>query len=244
MEESTREDANSYEAKNFRWSKIPPRVWRARRENVILRLPGCKGQAQNKNTPHDAFSLFISENMFNIILYHANQKMQEYLMNFDVSRQQLNLMHEATLDEIRAVIGLVIYGGVLESPHENLKSLYKMDGTERLIFPPVMGKNRFRFLLPMTRFDDKATRALRRLNDKLAAFRKISDMFVEICKSMYLVDTVFCIDEQLLPFRGRCAFRQYMPKKTKQLWNKNLDDVRLCNKIYDECKSMLRKRKQ
>ena len=72
MEESTREDANSYEAKNFRWSKIPPRVGRARRENIILRLPGCKGQARNANTPPDAFSLFISENMLNIILYHNN----------------------------------------------------------------------------------------------------------------------------------------------------------------------------
>ena len=45
MEESTHEDANIYEAKNFRWSKIPPRVGRVRRENIILRLPGCKGQA-------------------------------------------------------------------------------------------------------------------------------------------------------------------------------------------------------
>ena len=45
-------------------------------------------------------------------------------------------------------------------------------------------------------------------------------MLVETCKSMYLVGTAVCIDEQLLPFRGRCAFWQYMTKKSKQLWNK------------------------
>ena len=140
MEESTHEDANSYEAKNFRWSKIPPRVGRARRENIILRLPGCKGQARNASFPHDAFSLFISENMLNIILYHTNQKIQEYLKNFDGSRQQLNLMHEATLDEICAVIGFVICGGVFESSHGNLEHL---DGTGRSIFPAVMGKKSF-----------------------------------------------------------------------------------------------------
>ena len=63
MEESTHEDANSYEAKNFRWSKIPPRVGRARGKNIILRLPGCKSQARITNSTHDAFSVLISENM-------------------------------------------------------------------------------------------------------------------------------------------------------------------------------------
>ena len=76
-----------------------------------------------------------------------------------------------------------------------------------------MEKNRFRFLLSMMRFDDKATRAGRHLHDKLAAFRKMWDKFVKICKLMYLVGTAVCIDEQLLPFGERCAFRQYMPKK-------------------------------
>ena len=76
-----------------------------------------------------------------------------------------------------------------------------------------MGKNRLRFLLSMMRFDDKAPRAERRLNDKLAAFHKIWDMFVEAFKTMYLVGASVCIDEQLLPFRGRCPFWKYMPNK-------------------------------
>ena len=59
--ESPDEDADIYEAKNFRWSKMPPRVGRACRENILVRLPGCKSQARNANTPHDAFSLFIRE---------------------------------------------------------------------------------------------------------------------------------------------------------------------------------------
>ena len=86
--------------------------------------------------------------MLNIILYHTNQKIQERLMNFDGSRQQLNMIHEATLDEIRTVIGLVIYKGVFESSHEILESLYKMDGTGRLIFRAVMEKIVFGFYYP------------------------------------------------------------------------------------------------
>jgi len=91
------------------------------------------------------------------------------------------------MDELGAAIGLLIYGGVFESSHEHIEPLYKMDGTGRLIFPVAMAKNRFRFLLSMIRFDDKATRTERRLEDKMAAFLKIWDMFIGLCKSLYLV---------------------------------------------------------
>jgi len=37
----------------------------------------------------------------------------------------------------RTVIGLLIYGGVYESSHEHIESMYKMDGTRRLVFPAV-----------------------------------------------------------------------------------------------------------
>jgi len=38
-------------------------------------------------------------------------------------------------------------------------------------------------------------------------------MFIGLCKSLYLVGSAVCIVEKLLPFRGRCGFRQYMPEK-------------------------------
>jgi hypothetical protein len=76
-----------------------------------------------------------------------------------------------------------------------------------------MAKNLFQFLLSVIRYDDKTTRTERRLEDKMAAFRGIWDMFIGLCKSLYLVGSAVCIDEQLLTFRGRSGFWQYMPKK-------------------------------
>jgi hypothetical protein len=51
------------------------------------------------------------------------------------------------------------------------------------------------------------------LEEKMVAFREIWDMFIGLCKSLHLVGSAVCIDEQLPPFRGRRGFRQYMPKK-------------------------------
>jgi len=54
-----------------------------------------------------------------------------------------------------------------------------------------------RLLLPTIRFDDKATRTERRLENKMAEFREIWDKFIGLCKSLYLVGSAVCIDEQL-----------------------------------------------
>jgi hypothetical protein len=55
------------------WSRKPPKVAQARRQNIIVRLPGCVDEAKNANAPH-AFALFISDDILNIILTHTNQK--------------------------------------------------------------------------------------------------------------------------------------------------------------------------
>jgi len=41
------------------------------------------------------------------------------------------------LDELPTLIGLLVYGGIFESSHIPKESLYKMDGTGRLVFPAV-----------------------------------------------------------------------------------------------------------
>jgi len=70
-----------------------------------------------------------------------------------------------------------------------------------------------RLLLSVIRFDDRATRTERRLEDKMAAFRENWDKFIGLCKSLYLVGSAVYVIEQLLSFRGRSGFRQCMPTK-------------------------------
>jgi hypothetical protein len=128
------------------------------------------------------FHFFISDDILNIILTHTNQKIHHYLFNFTGKIQKW--MRRTSLDELRAVIGLLICGGVFQSSHEHIESLHKMDGTGRLVFPAVMSKNRFRFLLSVLRFEDKTTRTERRLEDEMAAFREIWYMLISLCKSL------------------------------------------------------------
>jgi hypothetical protein len=125
------EKAHAFQGKDFTWSRTPSKVARAHRENIIVHLPGCADEAKNANTPHDAFSLFISDDILNVILTHTNQKIHDYLFNYTGKVQKW--MRRTSLDELRAVIGLLIYGGVFESSHNHRQSLYKMDGTKKVM---------------------------------------------------------------------------------------------------------------
>ncbi|KAJ4430815.1 hypothetical protein ANN_19406 [Periplaneta americana] len=49
--------------------------------------------------------------------------------------------------------------------------------------------------------------------DRLAALRYIWNIFLNNCRSKYIPSENVTIDEQLVPFRGRCQFVQYMPSK-------------------------------
>ncbi|XP_070400505.1 piggyBac transposable element-derived protein 4-like [Nothobranchius furzeri] len=65
------------------------------------------------------------------------------------------------------------------------------------------------------RFDDRLTRAARRLvqQDKLAPLREVWDLWAARLPLAYNPGEDVCVDEQLVGFRGRCNFKQYMPSK-------------------------------
>ena len=76
-----------------------------------------------------------------------------------------------------------------------------------------MSLRRFRMLTSLIRFDSKETRNHRRENDKFAPIRELWTIFVRQLPKYFKPADSTTVDEQLLPFRGRCIFRQYMPQK-------------------------------
>lgn len=128
-----------------------------------------------------------------------------------------------TIVELKAFIGLLLLAGVNRSHMEQLRELWSPQGG-RPIFCATMSLNRFKALLRYLRFDNKNTRAARREHDKLAAFRDIWEMFIPTLRKHYIPGPDMTVDEQLVPFRGKCPFRQYIPSKPakygiKVWWN-------------------------
>ena len=76
-----------------------------------------------------------------------------------------------------------------------------------------MPLKRFKFISRVLRFDDWETRPGRRAQDKLAAIRDVWGQWVCLLPMMYNPGKDVTVDERLVPFRGRCLFKQYMPSK-------------------------------
>lgn len=81
-----------------------------------------------------------------------------------------------------------------------------------------MNKNRFFELRNHLHFTDNT--AERRGDDKLWKIRPILDGIITKCQSLPK-STHLSIDEQMIPFSGRCMFRQYVPPKPNPLGIKN-----------------------
>ena len=82
------------------------------------------------------------------------------------------------------------------------------------VFRPTMFETRFETLFRSCRFDNGEARSARVKDDKLAPVRELWAMFLARLQLCYTPGESLTIDEQLIPSRGRCGFRQYMPSKS------------------------------
>ncbi|KAF0043668.1 hypothetical protein F2P81_005005 [Scophthalmus maximus] len=115
--------------------------------------------------------------------------------------------------DLRAYVGLLILAGVYRSRGEAAVSLWKAE-FGRAIFRATMSLKDFYRYLKTLRFDDRESRHVGgRSSDKLAAIREVWDMWCERLPALYNPGHDVTVDERMVPFKGRCSFHQYMPKK-------------------------------
>ncbi|XP_041666997.1 piggyBac transposable element-derived protein 4-like [Cheilinus undulatus] len=184
------------------WSPTEEETLRYRAAGI--RKPGItRYAASHINDLEDSFSFFITEEIIDTIVRQTNVQ---------GGRKAGDGWKEVDRVEMRAYLGLLLLAGVHRSRGEATCSLWGED-TGRPIFRATMSLKRFITLSRMIRFDDRLTRQAQKKPDKLAPIRDVWDQWVVRLPLAFNPGENICIDEQLVGFRGRCRFKQYIPSK-------------------------------
>ena len=102
--------------------------------------------------------------------------------------------------------------GVYKSKNESILQLWNKDHG-RPIFNHIMSRNRYLTILRVLRFYNAQRRRAHKSLDKLQPIREVFESWVFYLQDSYTPGTCMTVDEQLVPFRGRCPFRLYIPSK-------------------------------
>ncbi|GFS10164.1 PiggyBac transposable element-derived protein 4 [Elysia marginata] len=114
--------------------------------------------------------------------------------------------------EIEGFVGCLLYLGTLRDNRTTTTVHWDKTNGNQLL-RACFSRNRFLKLSNHLRFDDKSTRQSRRAKDAFATFREIWDDFNLNLGKEYIPGPMLTVDEQLMPWRGRCGFLQYLPSK-------------------------------
>lgn len=215
--DGTAKDIRTYVAKDgTEWSKNPKNI-KVRRSltNILNIAPGLTAYSSGISSIRDAFLLFITPEIINIIVTETNRKATDFYERWNAGNPlKPRTFVPTSNNEILAYVGLLLTIGALKSSKESVDMLWCTDPAyRRAIIPATMSRNRYQELTRFLRFDNFETREERRENDKLAAIREIFDIFVAKCKISCNPGAHICVDEQLVPYRGKAPFRVYMKSK-------------------------------
>ncbi|XP_071315182.1 piggyBac transposable element-derived protein 4-like [Trachinotus anak] len=204
-EEQAPEETFQSKSGHLLWSSSPQdRGRRARVENIIKLTPGpTRYVTSHVDDIKSSFHLFLPESIEGIILE---------MTNLEGKRVFGDTWREIDLVDLQAYIGLLIFAGVYRSNNEATKSLWDAE-SGRPIFRATMSLQQFHVLSRIIGFDNRDTQPVRWRNDKLAAIRNIWDTWVERLSLMYNPGPEVIVDERLVPVRGRCSFKVYIPSK-------------------------------
>lgn len=188
------------------WHKQPLKqaAGRQRAANVIHSTPGpTRFALRNVGNPLTAFELFFRNSFLKDIQKWTNKEGGHiYGENWK----------DITEEELRCFLGLSILSGVYKSRNEAVRQLWSKDDG-RPIFNKSMPRDRFQQISRALRFDDAAHRRVNQVTDKLAPIRSLFDIWESTLRDAFVPGENVTIDEQLLTFRGRVPFRQYIPSK-------------------------------
>ena len=165
--------------------------------------PGVKpSYARSMVEIESSFKQFITPEMLEAVVLHTNKYALSICPKFELT----------DVHELCRFIGCLIYCGVFKAKREYHKDMWSQDHG-RSALKKCFSRDRFCNLMRFIRFDDVLDRHKSERRGRLDPIDQFFKHFIANSQSIYVSDFSLTIDEMMIPFRGRCIFKMYMPAK-------------------------------
>lgn len=160
--------------------------------------------------PSDFYSLMVPDDIFERIARETNIYAQQLISKDTIKRvSRLKNWTDTNKSEIKKMFGLIMYMGLVRLP--KLSDYWSNDDMFGQQYAKNrMSRHRFELLLRMLHFSDN-TQATS--HDRLYKIRSLVDELNVNFRAHFTPDISLCVDEGMIPFRGRIIFRQYLKQK-------------------------------
>ncbi|XP_052745804.1 piggyBac transposable element-derived protein 4-like [Bicyclus anynana] len=179
--------------------------------------------SMRNKSPADFFILMVPDSIFQEIVELTNQFATHKITSFKESSRFARLRKWVPTDlaEIKKFFGLILIMGITKLPR--LAEYWSTNVIVGHPFPrTIMSRNRFELILQMLHFsqNDETNK-----DDRLHRIRYLLQALNERFQMHYTPGQDLCIDESVVPFRGRIVFRQYNKQKRHKY---GIKEFKLC----------------
>lgn len=197
--------------------------------DIVKGNPGLRSVAAKAvSTIRDAFDLFITPAMVDLVVRETNKKIEVTISKLrEPPSDKTTFINTTDEPEIYAFFGLMYFRGLLGLNNHSVDTLFS-EKAGHPVFGGTMSRNRFKFLSAHLAFDDIATRPQRWKHDRFAAFRELFNVFNNNCSRHLVPSEYLSLDETLYPMRNHVSFKQYNPDKPAKygILFKSVNDAR------------------
>lgn len=160
--------------------------------------------------PEDFYALFVPDELFKNIAFQSNLFAEQLLKNTMMKRfSRLREWKPTDTNEIKLFFGLILYMGLVKLP--KVSDYWSRDPMFSQQFAKSkMSRNRFEVLLRMLHFSNNEEA---NVADRLNKIRPLLNSLNSNFEKYYTPNESICIDESMIPFRGRVVFRQFNKQK-------------------------------
>lgn len=174
-------------------------------------------------TPADFYDFLVPDEIFEMVADCTNSYAIKKIVETDTASKSARVREwkPTCTAEMKNFFGLIIYMGIVKLP--KISDYWSQDAILRQNFPrTIMSRNRFELLLQMLHFSQQDEE---NKSNRLYRIEKLLEIVNKNFQKNYTPSEEICIDESVVPFRGRIIFRQYNKQKRHKY---GIKEFKLC----------------